>query len=351
MEGGHEYITSNAFAGSVLQSAWRVVINGSMWALSPLLRVSVFHEEIPLSTANIKGEHIWLMRGGGWGDLLMMTPLIRRLQEKGAIVHVAMGAAHAGIFDGMGVVEDAIPIDVLTPNMDFIASYEGWIEGHPNAESVHMAQHFADKFDIDLGGEYKPFYRVTPEEATWATKTYPRGNKKRTGMQWLASSLYRSYPHMNKVAEILIDQGCEVFMFGAPKQFKLPDDSPIVNLTQPGLTFRQSAAVLQTCDSVIAPDSAMVHVASALDIPCVGLYGAFPAKLRGSGDKFHGIQGMAPCSPCFYHANRPTDFPAGMPCQEKNYCVAINQIDPKQIAKTALNLSSPVIRLPDDLVK
>lgn len=345
MEPGKTYVCTNAFAGSVLASNWRVMIKDEMWALSPLLEAKPYPEWFPSELPAMAGNKILLMRGGGFGDLLMMTPMIQELQKHGAIVHVAMGDKYHGIFKGLGVVEELMPIEAGN-SYDFIASFEGWIEGHPGAEKVHIAQQFADKFGIKLEPDVRPFYRVTEEEHQWALKKYtPNPDRKRIGIQWMASALCRSYRKIGKVAEILSEAGCEVMMFGAPGQFTVPEDSPLVNLTQPGLTFRESAAVALTCDCIIAPDSALVHLASALDVPCVGLYGAFPANLRGSGPRMKGIQGMAPCSPCFYHAVRATDFPAGMPCKEANFCVAIDEIKPEQVAETAMNLASPIIRM------
>jgi len=112
-----------------------------------------------------------------------------------------------------------------------------------------------------------------------------------------------------------------------------------MNLSADNLTFRQSAAALDTCDAVVAPDSALVHLASARDIPCVGLYGPFPHELRSTSGKFVGISGIASCAPCFYHAGSFADFPATMPCRKAGVCLAMEAIDPVEVVAKTLELA------------
>ena len=353
MEPGKSYLCTNAFAGSVLASPWRSMIGEEMWGLRALLKAMPY-EEIPFDpTKDWNDREIWLVRGGGWGDLLMLTPTIRELKRRWprCIIHVATGEGHRGVFKGLDVIEESIPIELSKiPFSTQVVTFEDWIEGHPAAETTHMAQHFANKFGIDLDGDHQPDFILNDEDVKWAEELFPKTNKKRYGIQYMTSAIYRAYPHMEEVIRLLRDQG-EVFLFGAPGQLQMSNEGveDLVNLTDPKLecTFHRSAAVAATCDCIVSPDSVMVHLASALGVPYVGLYGPIPANLRGSGKEGKGIQGMAPCSPCFFHAERPDQFPAGMPCVKARMCVALAQIDPKQIAETAVRLASPIIQLDD----
>lgn len=339
MEAGKQYLVTNVFTGSLLSSRWRVVIGEDMWAVRMLLKAEHYEEE----PFNPKRTHpindLWLLRGGGYGDLLMMTPMIRALRAAypNIRLHVACGSSYKDLFYGLDVTVEELPIAFPIPRETVIVAFEDWIEGHPGAEQTHMAQHFANKVGIDLKSDHRPSYTVTEEEEEAAKTAFPRNNQKRIGIQVFASSLYRTYPFIQDVTTLFLKKGCEVFFFGAPGQFKLEEGSPpeLINLTNQKLTFRQSAAVLTTCDVVVAPDSAMVHLAAALDIPCVGLYGPIPPELRGSG-KMSGLFGKAPCAPCFFHADYPQQFPANMPCAEKGYCVALAQIEPELIVAKAL---------------
>lgn len=356
MEAGKSYICTNAFTGSLLMSNWRVMIGDDMWKLSPLLKAVPFEEEKFNPEDNWNGKSIWIKRGGGWGDLLMLTPVIRELKKRWPTcqIHVARGDAYAGIYRGLDITEELLPIEDKRIEWDCIlVSFEEWIEGHPEAEKVHMAQHFANKFGIDLDGDHKPDYVTLPEEEAWQVANFPRlgGPRHRIGIQFMASSMYRNYPFMNKIIPMLLaNEETEIFLFGAPGQLEMNGEMPprLTNLTEKKYEcdFRRSAAIAKSCDCIVSPDSAMVHLASALGVPYVGLYGPIPPSLRGSGKGGKCIQGMAPCSPCFYHAARPTDFPEGKPCQEAKQCVALAEITPEQVVETVMKLISPIIQLP-----
>jgi len=328
------------------------MIGDQMWRLRTLIKAMPY-EEIPFDPEkDWNGREIWLVRGGGWGDLLMLTPTISELKRRWpkCIIYIATGEGHRGIFKGLDVIEESIPIEMgKIPFSTQVVAFEDWIEGHPAAETTHIAQHFANKLGLDLDGEYRPDFKLQYEEVKWAEKYFPKTNRKRYGVQYMASALHRTYPFIEEVIALLLKQG-EVFLFGAPGQLQMNKDKVdgLTNLTDPELecTFRRSAAVATTCDCVVSPDSAMVHLASALGVPYVGLYGPIPADLRGSGKEGKGIQGMAECSPCFFHAERPDQFPAGMPCVQARMCVALAQIQPKQIAETAVRLASPIIQIP-----
>lgn len=353
MKGGTRYLCANAFAGSILSSSWRVVIDGQMWPLRKLLKVEYCGDATEIGQKLDKTfESVWLIRGGGYGDLLMMTPMIRKLQElyPKMAIHIACGDAYMDLFDGLNVMTYSIPLELPLPYDGFVASFEDWIEGHPDSQTVHIAQHLANKLGIELNGDHVPSYTVKQEEAVAAAEAFPRSNRKRVAIQVMASALYRTYPLTGSVVDQLLRIGCEVFYFGAPGQIGTDPKAPeeLVNLTNQNLTFRQSAAVLATCDVAISPDSAMVHLAAALEVPCVGLYGPIPPQLRGSGKHMKGIMGLAPCAPCFFHADYATHMPAGMPCSETGKCIALIEIKPEQIVETALKMSrTPIIRLPE----
>lgn len=353
LEGGKSYICTNAFTGALLLTPWRVMIGEEMWGLRMLLDVEPYQGDGFDPILDWNNQHIWFMRGGGWGDLLMLTPLIRALKLRWPRIriHIATGENYRGLFDGLDVIEESIPIEETKVGGAPLIAFEDWIEGHPGATTTHMAQHFANAMGIDLSGDYRPDYIPKDEETKWAEEKFPKSNRKRFGVQYMASALYRSYPLTEDVIQLLLSRGHDVFLFGAVGQLAMAKETTdgLTNLTDPSLecTFRRSAAVAKTCDCIISPDSAMVHLASALEVPYVGLYGPMPANLRGSGKEGKGLQGVAECSPCFFHADRADQFPAGMPCSKAGMCVALAQISPKQIVDTAERLASPIIQLSD----
>jgi ADP-heptose:LPS heptosyltransferase len=225
----------------------------------------------------------------------------------------------------------------MRSEIDCLVEFEELVEGNPMAEKEHMAQLFANQLGLRLEN-LKPEYHVSEEELDLANQMYPRNNLPRIGIQFLASAFYRSYPLIGKVM-VELAKNNEVFLFGTPGHIQMVEPIPnVTNLMADKLGFRQSAAMVSTCDACISPDSAMVHLCSALDKPCVALYGPFPSELRVTSNLTWAFDGKAPCAPCFFHAESPDQFPAGMPCFEKKLCVALQSISPERVIEEVLNL-------------
>lgn len=341
---GKTYLCSNAFTGAMLQSRWRVMINDEMWALNMLLRAQYYRE----TSFDISSKDIFFVRGGGYGDLLLLTPLARAIKVKNptCTIHVSCGKQYHDVFEGTGIIPELMPLLIEDCYFNSIVAYDEWIEGHPRAEKQHMAQHFATKCEIALT-DLKPEYHISAKERAWADETYPKTTP-RIAVQFIASTLTRTYPRMEAVIKQLAKE-VEVFIFGMPGQIELtiPIDN-VTNLAADNLSFRQSAAVLSACDACVAPDSALVHLCSALDVPCVGIYAPFPSELRTTSPLNRALNGRgAPCAPCFFHSIGPTDFPTGMPCSKAGRCVAFDSITPEKVVEEVLALivdNSPVNR-------
>lgn len=274
--------------------------------------------------------------------MLMLTPSIRNLKLlwPKIRVHVACGRSYHSIFDGLDVITEDIPIPAeKLPEIDALVEFEDLVEGTPMAEQRHLAELFADQIGISLDST-APEYRVTKEEREWALELHPSQGLRRIGVQFMASAFYRSYPDMAKVMSGLAKKA-QVFLIGTPGQIQLKEPVPnVFNLMEHKFTFRQSAAIVSTCDSCVSPDSALVHLCSALKVPCVALYGPFPGHLRVTSDLAYTFTGSAPCAPCFFHAETSDQFPAGMPCTEKKRCVAMESIDSDRVIQKALSLAS-----------
>ena len=335
MEPGVTYYATNAFVGSIMmQRAMMELDNGDMEPLGQ--HVTVKPEDKVIVNPFSSEESVLIIRGGGYGDLLLMTPLIRHLQSEGKKVTVACGDEYRDLFIGLDVETELLPVPLkdVRCKYDMVVAFEEWIEGKENAKTVHMAQHFASGLGILLT-DLRPSYAITDQESKCAAFRYPRKEGiRRVGIQVMASAWIRTYPKAPELMAALSAEGYEIFLFGKPGEFKLAEEKEnILNLCEKGLTFRESAAAMATCDAIIAPDSALFHLAGALNIPAIGLYGPFPSNIRATSDCQHPIDGKAPCSPCFFHAVHRMARPEGMPCTEKGWCAALTAISPEAIVK------------------
>lgn len=337
---GKSYLCSNRFVGQMLLSQWRSKIAGRSYPIRTLLKVDSWSGIQPqfLRTSDWNNRDLWLSRGGGWGDLLALTPVIREINDRwpDCRLHVAMGDQYFGLFYGLNVIEEMLPIpfDALIMMVDF----EELVEGHPDGQTTHIIDLFAKKAGIELTVP-EIHYKWQPAELASAFKMFPKNDKTRIAVQFLASALYRSYPQMQLVIKELAKEN-EIFIFGFPGQVEFKPYPNVTNLMEHHFSFRQSAAILGTCDICIAPDSSLVHLCAALNIPCLALYGPIPSSLRISGDSVIAMDGKAPCAPCFFHANKSIDFPPDMPCTPISRCVALESISVGSICDVVYSMKS-----------
>lgn len=277
------------------------------------------------------GDDVLLIRPGGFGDLLFLTPIIAELVRIGCRVTVCAHSHFHSILQGQPC--EMVPYPMLESD---ISKYEHvyWLENAvENAtDETNIVDLFAQRIGIGLK-EKACNYIVTDEEKAWSTERFPRNGRPRVAVQAEASAACRSYPQraLMGACSMLAMKGYEIFLFGAPGSLRIDAAAPYVNLTAYDLSMRQSAAVLAGCDAAIAPDSAICHLGGALGIPTLGLFGPFSWQSR---TKYHpsvfGMNGVAPCAPCHHHA-RTEVWPAGMPCNTAKFCVALGSIQPERI--------------------
>ena len=282
------------------------------------------------------GKKILLQRAGGFGDLTLMTPVFREIKRRwpDCTLHVSTMDDYAPVLSNLPYVDATVgyPVarDVLNAH-DVWVFFERAIEGNPRARELHMTDLYAEIVGINgddwAKADKKPDFRLTEIERAWAGVAYPRDKKaKRLAIQVGASAFCRTYPPplTQHVATMLLQRGWEIFFIGKRGEIDVEEGERFINLSARGHTFRQSCAVLNTADCVLAPDSAMVHIAAALDVPCIGLYGPFPWELRTKySPSVHALSGHGVCAPCYHHVHLKKVFPEGMPCATAGYCTVL----------------------------
>lgn len=293
-------------------------------------------------TKDWNGKRILLVRGGGFGDLILMTPVLREIKARWPNAHVAMAtmSRYAPVLHNLPFVDETIQYPApkaLVDGYDAWIFFEKAIEDNPRARDVHMTDLFAEIAGVGEIQDKKPQFELTNNERIWVMEGYPRVNGvRRLCVQGTASAVCRIYPQdqLNKALSILHDKGWEIFLMGERGEIdKVQETEFLRNLSAHGLTFRQSCAVINNADCVLGPDSALIHVAGALGVPAVGLYGPFPWKLRTAYcPTTVAIQGHGSCSPCFHHKHLNNHWPAGGPCQKSGRCDVLNSIKPETVA-------------------
>jgi heptosyltransferase-1 len=85
----------------------------------------------------------------------------------------------------------------------------------------------------------------------------------------------------------------------------------------PGLTLGEIASVFAEASGVIGVDSGLAHLAAALGVPAITLYGATDASKTGAlGPRQKNIQGDASCAPCLSRVCRNPNVMGKPACWE-----------------------------------
>ena len=347
------------------EGAFYVEAQTAAAALASNEGVKVRTVENPLpwdATLDWNGKRVLLVRSGGFGDLLFLTPLLRSMRARwpGISMSFAVTPYYREALMGNPFLDALVNYPVrweVLESYDAVIWFEGLIEWSPKARTVNSVDLHAEFAGVDLTEGRNMEFHGHEVHLESMRRRFPRPGRlqicgtadsksallencksalPRVGVQVSASVRCRTYPGklMSDLIGRLMDFS-EVVLFDTPRTDEPEEKVPgliVLPTERPPLSFGQSCAVLADCDAVVAPDSALLHVAGALGLPAVGLYGAFPWQLRTvHAPSIHGINGTCRVSPCFWH-DRESVWPPEGPCAKSGRCEALGSIEPRRIA-------------------
>jgi heptosyltransferase-2 len=192
-----------------------------------------------------------------------------------------------------------------------------------NEHQVFYYLNLLNQIGIDTD-EAHPFLPLTPVEKAWAKKRLARhpGDPVIVGINPGATyGSAKRWPagRFAEVANRVIDElGGRVVIFGSPAEVEIASDianslaqirgadpaslkgeeSPVTIMA--GKTgLRDLAALISECDALITNDSGPMHIAAALFVPVVAIFGSTDSRATGPFGKGHRIlTANLPCSPC-----------------------------------------------------
>jgi ADP-heptose:LPS heptosyltransferase len=282
---------------------------------------------------SLDGRSLLLVRHGGFGDLLFLTPLLRYLDERyrHAGFAVACGRQYGTVLLRNANVRRIFTYPVKLKDLvsyDYQLFFEGTLEKStdPDCHAVDFMARHAGVADV---GDRRLAYDVDPALAKKAKNILRHELKVNpgdptVGLHLRASSPIRTYPLDSSllVAATLGAAGARVFLLGAEGDWdktvgRRPSPSVkfdnVDNLCGRFRTMDHTAAFMSQLSLLIGPDSSLVHFAGALELPTVALYGPFPGAVR---TKYYpncitleGRHALTPagqeCTPCFTHGYNP----------------------------------------------
>lgn len=278
---------------------------------------------------------ILIIRDGGIGDLLLLTPMIRRLAlDKGAVVDVMALEQHRCLFDNNPHVRQTFSLKddqsgkerIDRTGYDVVLDLNLFVE---NAERMGSRKHRADAFaefaDIRLYSQedrHLDYFVTSAERETaktilkhtrsfcspkaviayvWRSSTANRNwsrQQHQVMLEALAAAGYVSVildHERQEMPELSIEAQCSTLNLSG--NWNQGSSDPATRLT-----LRGSIAVMSLCDAVITPDTGMFHAAGAKDIPTVTYFGSFPVEMRHTHKQLRVVNNPSVCGLAACHS-------------------------------------------------
>lgn len=273
------------------------------------------------------------------GDVLQVTPIVRAVREKlpdhtlvvsTDINEVFAGNPHVDLLmatsSGFRPRESDLVINLdevyeRQPKQHILIAYAneaGVVLPNPSLE-LHL-----DRRDYQIIGR-----RVAAAGDSW-------GMVNRIVAVHMGATPDRSWPmaHWQSLLAVLLADPClGLIAVGAGADFQPPAAARVLNLVNQ-LDLRGTAAAIAVSDLLVGPDSALLHVASAVGTPAVGLYGMADPKYRVPfGSEQTALRSPVECAGCLHDLPAPNTDPR---CKfGQAFCM--EAISPTQVITAVLN--------------
>ena len=295
-------------------------------------------------------KSLLMIGGGGMGDRIQMTPAMRTMsRQAGCVVDVC----HCGSADEWLGLPYGGNVSLGTPTRRMVESYEGVVElcgvvSETDATEVPLDILFARRFGVELDDRF-PDYWIQPGEERMVSLP-EKQRPLRVGLHFGQQAPARVWPahYLLELAVRLVEDHAdlEVLLLGQAQEaaswqaniggqyYTVPPPSDkIFDYCGHTPSVRALAVAMKTCDVWVDVDSGPLHLAGALNIPSVGLYGPFPWAIRGANLpsieplQAHPDPKREECS-CYTHAQRGEP----LPCKQQ-HCSLMEAIKPELVVE------------------
>lgn len=290
---------------------------------------------------DLEDETLMIWRTGGIGDLLFIQPNLNYLKELYPTCEIilACGPQYQAMVEDWPSVDKLLdlpfPFQYLVRS-DYHAVFEGVIERCKEAHTTNAYELFTRWLGLDLPKEkLLPVQPVKQDKVEECKKILEEWNLEGIDfiiIQLRASSPVRS-PRLGLWGDIinrLTKNDHVVIITDAPHYAKeidfliekfVKDKDLVFNFAHHSKSLDYTIALTSLAKLALSTDTAMMHLAAALDVKGFGLYGPFPGEIRLSTyPKTRWINAELHCAPCFLHGHKPCPNSAldGTPkCYEK----------------------------------
>ena len=303
-------------------------------------------------------------RLGGIGDVLMTTPITKAIKElipRCRLVYAtdlkysngALGdiIRHNPYVDEL-VAADHVPeekydyvVDITTTGLDKERS------GTVPPNRIDM---FASAVGVDVAGDPLPVYEVTSSEHVWASNFiretipgYTPDSTKIIVIQARSNDARRTWPleHTEALVYLLSSEpDLHIFLMDwGHTVSRWKAESPNVHLFM-DRPITEVAALVQQCDVVVCPDSAILHLAGALQKKIVTIFGPIPPASRiNYYANATAITKNLPCQYCWYS-------PKCVKGSDNNKLDCLTKIMPQEVKEAVMGKLVEPYKVSTDIV-
>jgi len=275
---------------------------------------------------DLEDETLMIWRTGGIGDLLFIQPNLNYLKELYPTCEIilACGPQYQAMIEDWPSVDQLLdlpfPFQYLIRS-DYHAVFEGVIERCKEAKTTNAYELFTRWLGLDLPKDkLLPVQPVKQDKVEECKKILEEWNLEGLDfiiIQLRASSPIRS-PRLGLWGDIInriTKNDHVVIITDAPHYAKeidfliekfVKDKDLVFNFAHHSKSLDYTIALTSLAKMALSTDTAMMHLAAALDIKGFGLYGPFPGEIRLSTyPKSRWINAELHCAPCFLHGHKP----------------------------------------------
>ena len=235
------------------------------------------------------GDIVLVIRNGGAGDILLTTPIVRLLHDRGVIVDYATEKHHMQLLENNPNIRSIYDMHRVNPRDYSIVLDFCQVSEYAEAKGFrgHRVEAFGNHVDVKVSpGDFKLDLFLTKDEKDAGRAIVQEVRKSTKCTQVIMFSWEASWEQRNwgaarryEVLKALSDAGYACIV---THQSRITDFQPYKNVVDFSgqWNLRELATVLQSCSAVVTPDTGTLHMASALNSPTVAYMGPFPPEVR-----------------------------------------------------------------------
>jgi hypothetical protein len=263
------------------------------------------------------GTEVPIIRGGGMGDVLMLTIPLRDLarERPGLRFIYATSRAYVPLLRDCDFLAGRTALEDLRGRFPYAIDMRGYSERNGNEKQYRIDVYSNYLVSRPPSSYTYPLYKREEERERGFNIIGGDDGRPILGINLRASMSCRDWPrhYQGELAQLAAAKGWRTVLLDGARSALPPgmEGAGTLNLTGK-LDIQTLMCVLQALDVLVSPDTGTTHLAEALNVRTVALFSSIEPDVRLRHYKWmRALWAGLPCSPC-YHQN--CDWEDPKPC-------------------------------------